>query len=185
MAAELFILQGGAEPHSSVPVWAEPGQLLIGIWRVGNPFALFLLTKAHSWMMPLYHVDAEEPVWLLRVPDPSSFEAVKKPPSWVSATLASQNISIRSSTRDLREPKMHFTSLGKQQLGFFHSFVFGRVGVLTSLSLHEHKADPPLRPQPPRLPLFGIIHQWQAMVGGVFQFTHQTGGWPTLLCVFQ
>ena len=32
MAAKLFILQGGAEPLSSVPVWAEPSQLLIGMW---------------------------------------------------------------------------------------------------------------------------------------------------------
>ena len=36
VAAELFILQGGAEPHSSVPVWAEPGQLLLGIWPSGQ-----------------------------------------------------------------------------------------------------------------------------------------------------
>ena len=33
MAAKLFILQGGAEPLSSVPVWAEPSQLLIGMWK--------------------------------------------------------------------------------------------------------------------------------------------------------
>ena len=31
-AAGLFILQGGAEPLSSVSVWEEPGQLLIGKW---------------------------------------------------------------------------------------------------------------------------------------------------------
>jgi hypothetical protein len=36
VAAELFIPQGGAEPLSSVPVWAEPGQLLIGIWPSGQ-----------------------------------------------------------------------------------------------------------------------------------------------------
>jgi hypothetical protein len=32
VAAKLFILQGGAEPLSSVPVWAEPSQLLHGNW---------------------------------------------------------------------------------------------------------------------------------------------------------
>jgi hypothetical protein len=32
VAANLFILQGGAEPLSSAPVWAEPSQLLIGMW---------------------------------------------------------------------------------------------------------------------------------------------------------
>jgi len=34
-------------------------------------------------------------------PDPSKPEAVKKPSSWISATLAFENLSIRSSTRDL------------------------------------------------------------------------------------
>jgi hypothetical protein len=32
VAANLFILQGGAEPLSPAPVWAEPSQLLIGMW---------------------------------------------------------------------------------------------------------------------------------------------------------
>jgi hypothetical protein len=32
VAANLFILQRGASPLSSAPVWAEPSQLLIGIW---------------------------------------------------------------------------------------------------------------------------------------------------------
>ena len=32
MAAKLFILQGAAKPLSSVPVWAEPSQLLLGNW---------------------------------------------------------------------------------------------------------------------------------------------------------
>jgi hypothetical protein len=32
VAAKVFILQGGAEPFSSAPVWAEPSQLLIGMW---------------------------------------------------------------------------------------------------------------------------------------------------------
>jgi hypothetical protein len=32
VAAKFFILQGGAEPLSSAPVWAEPSQLLIGMW---------------------------------------------------------------------------------------------------------------------------------------------------------
>jgi hypothetical protein len=39
VAAKLFILQGGAEPLSSVPVWAEPSQMLIGMWpasRIGK-----------------------------------------------------------------------------------------------------------------------------------------------------
>lgn len=31
-AAKLFILQGGAEPLSSVAVWAEPSLLLLGYW---------------------------------------------------------------------------------------------------------------------------------------------------------
>jgi hypothetical protein len=35
VAANLFILQGGAEPLSSAPVWAEPSQLLIGMWLLG------------------------------------------------------------------------------------------------------------------------------------------------------
>jgi hypothetical protein len=33
VAAKLFILQGEAEPLSSVPVWAEPSQLLFGMWK--------------------------------------------------------------------------------------------------------------------------------------------------------
>jgi hypothetical protein len=32
VAVKLFILQGDAEPLSSAPVWAEPSQLLIGMW---------------------------------------------------------------------------------------------------------------------------------------------------------
>ena len=32
VAAKLFILQGGAAPLSSVPVWAEPSQSLLGMW---------------------------------------------------------------------------------------------------------------------------------------------------------
>jgi hypothetical protein len=31
-AINLLILQGGAEPLSSVHVWEEPSQLLIGMW---------------------------------------------------------------------------------------------------------------------------------------------------------
>jgi hypothetical protein len=31
VAAKLFILQGGAEPFSFAPVWAELSQLLIGM----------------------------------------------------------------------------------------------------------------------------------------------------------
>jgi hypothetical protein len=30
VAANLFNLQGGAEPLASVPVWAQPGRLVIG-----------------------------------------------------------------------------------------------------------------------------------------------------------
>jgi hypothetical protein len=33
VAANLLILQGGVEPLSSAPVWAEPTQLLIGMWQ--------------------------------------------------------------------------------------------------------------------------------------------------------
>ena len=36
VAAKLFILQGGAKTLSSVPVWAEPSQLLIGMWARGS-----------------------------------------------------------------------------------------------------------------------------------------------------
>jgi len=32
VAANSFILQGGVEPLSSAPAWAEPSQLLIGMW---------------------------------------------------------------------------------------------------------------------------------------------------------
>jgi hypothetical protein len=32
VAAKLFILQGSAKPLSSAPVWAEPSQLLLGMW---------------------------------------------------------------------------------------------------------------------------------------------------------
>jgi hypothetical protein len=32
VAAKLFILQDGAGPLFSVPVWAEPSQLLLGNW---------------------------------------------------------------------------------------------------------------------------------------------------------
>jgi hypothetical protein len=32
VAAKVFILQGAAKPLSSVPVWAEPSQLLLGNW---------------------------------------------------------------------------------------------------------------------------------------------------------
>jgi hypothetical protein len=32
VAAKLFILQESAEPLFSVPVWAEPSQLLFGMW---------------------------------------------------------------------------------------------------------------------------------------------------------
>ena len=32
VAAKLFILQRSVGPLSSVPVWAEPSQLLIGMW---------------------------------------------------------------------------------------------------------------------------------------------------------
>jgi hypothetical protein len=32
VAAKSVILQGGTEPLSSAPVWAEPSQLLIGMW---------------------------------------------------------------------------------------------------------------------------------------------------------
>jgi hypothetical protein len=32
VAANLLILQRGAELLSSAPVWAEPSQLLIGMW---------------------------------------------------------------------------------------------------------------------------------------------------------
>ena len=32
VAAKLFILQGGAKPLSSAPVWAEPSQLFLGNW---------------------------------------------------------------------------------------------------------------------------------------------------------
>jgi hypothetical protein len=33
VAAKLLIFQGGAKPLSSVPVWAEPSQSLIGMWE--------------------------------------------------------------------------------------------------------------------------------------------------------
>ena len=36
VAAKSFILQGDAEPLSSAPVWAEPSQLLIGMWLLGR-----------------------------------------------------------------------------------------------------------------------------------------------------
>jgi hypothetical protein len=32
VAGKLFILQGSAKPLSSAPVWAEPSQLLLGMW---------------------------------------------------------------------------------------------------------------------------------------------------------
>jgi hypothetical protein len=32
VAAKLFNFQGDAKPLSSAPVWAEPSQLLIGLW---------------------------------------------------------------------------------------------------------------------------------------------------------
>jgi hypothetical protein len=32
VATKSFILQENAEPHSSVPVWAERSQLLLGMW---------------------------------------------------------------------------------------------------------------------------------------------------------
>jgi hypothetical protein len=37
--------------------------------RVAKPFTPFLLTNAHGWMIPLQYVNAEELVWLFRVPD--------------------------------------------------------------------------------------------------------------------
>ena len=43
VAAKSFILQGDADPLSSAPVWAEPSQLLIGMWLSGPlwPWATF------------------------------------------------------------------------------------------------------------------------------------------------
>jgi hypothetical protein len=38
VAAKLFILQGDREPLSSVTVWAEASQLLIGMWPGTIPF---------------------------------------------------------------------------------------------------------------------------------------------------
>jgi hypothetical protein len=35
VAANSFILQRDAQPLSSAPVWAEPSQLLIGMWLFG------------------------------------------------------------------------------------------------------------------------------------------------------
>ena len=32
VTAKSFILKGGAKPHSSVPVWAVPSRLLLGMW---------------------------------------------------------------------------------------------------------------------------------------------------------
>jgi hypothetical protein len=48
--AKLFILQGTAKPLSSVPVWAEPSQLLIGMWAGTIPFRsnLFEITAKRS-----------------------------------------------------------------------------------------------------------------------------------------
>jgi hypothetical protein len=37
VAAELFILQGGAEPLFTASVWAEPSRLLIGMWDLPVP----------------------------------------------------------------------------------------------------------------------------------------------------
>jgi len=45
VAAKLFILQGGAEPLSSAPVWAEPSQLLLGNW---------LSLDSHMTITPFY-----------------------------------------------------------------------------------------------------------------------------------
>jgi hypothetical protein len=36
VAVNLLILQGGAVPLSSAPVWAEPSQLLLGNWLFGR-----------------------------------------------------------------------------------------------------------------------------------------------------
>jgi hypothetical protein len=42
--------------------------------RVAYPFALFLFTNAHGWMIPLQYVNTEELVWFFgRVPHPLWF----------------------------------------------------------------------------------------------------------------
>ena len=52
VAAKSFILQGDAEPLSSVPVWAEPSQLLIGMY--GPPRRCKRKMKNGSWSAPMY-----------------------------------------------------------------------------------------------------------------------------------
>jgi hypothetical protein len=52
VAANLFILQGGAEPLSSAPVWAEPSQLLIGTYLrapIGKLSSFEMLTSFKSY----------------------------------------------------------------------------------------------------------------------------------------
>jgi hypothetical protein len=48
VAASLFILQGGAEPLSSVPVWAEPSQLLIGMWPTTEALACLCIPSERA-----------------------------------------------------------------------------------------------------------------------------------------
>src|SRR6202790_2486848 len=50
VVTKLFIL--GAEPLSSVPVWAEPSQLLIGMY--GPPQSCKRKTNNGIWSAPMY-----------------------------------------------------------------------------------------------------------------------------------
>ena len=47
VASKLFNLQGGAEPLSVVPVWAQPSQLLTGMWENGIRRQTWRLKKNH------------------------------------------------------------------------------------------------------------------------------------------
>jgi hypothetical protein len=54
VAANLFILQGDAEPLSSALVWAEPSQMLIGIWKFpAGAHSNQLREAGISWPVPM------------------------------------------------------------------------------------------------------------------------------------
>ncbi len=50
------------------------GSKRLRISRVAHPFVFFLLTRAHTWMIPLQYVNAEELVSLFRMADPFGFK---------------------------------------------------------------------------------------------------------------
>jgi hypothetical protein len=66
-----FSVDEHAQLDDTTPVRQRRGTgLAFPAGRVAHPFVFFLLTKAHGWMIPLQHVNAEGLVWLLRVPHP-------------------------------------------------------------------------------------------------------------------